>query len=225
MLDRIDAEANFLLLHELKEWNILTYQQVRFIPTSYGFTSEYLCISGLNTYMEDFVFSTKIPIMLQLAELDLQKETTIAELVFSCCQYYPKKEAIEKLVELGKQKRNEKEVVRSLFEFRNNEDFNCLIVLFGTANIYRIKTGSFIDGPVLFDIENSCKYLIELAKTYELDLEKILNQVTKDAVTLFQLASTYSEEITEYLLKEAVAVNTVDILFMTPLFRVSLKAS
>ena len=79
------------------------------------------------------------------------------------------------------------------------------------------------------DIEESCLFLIQLAKSASLDLDKILNQATKTGQTLFANASIYSEKITKQLLtetdineKKIVKVNSIDKFFMTPFLRVRL---
>ena len=76
---------------------------------------------------------------------------------------------------------------------------------------------------MLRDIEESCLYMIELARSSNLELEKILNQTTKNGDTLFFTASVYSEKITKRLLVEPVQVNSITDTFVTPFFRVRLK--
>ena len=80
------------------------------------------------------------------------------------------------------------------------------------------------------DIEESCLFLIQLAKSASLDLDKILNQATKSGQTLFSNASAYSEKTTKQLLTEAntnekkiIKVNTIEHNFVAPSFRVRLK--
>ena len=159
--------------------------------------------------------------MLELAKLDLQKGTKIPELIFNCCQSFPKKEAIEKLIELGKQTETDEEVAKSVLEFLNHEGFSCLTITFNTANGYRSSnSGLYPSGQKLRDIEKSVFYLIDLAKRFNLDLKKILNHPTKNGNTLFSSASIYSETITRRLLEENVQVNSVDHQFLTPFFRV-----
>ena len=74
---------------------------------------------------------------------------------------------------------------------------------------------------MLREIEESCFYLIDLAKCFNLDLKKILNHTTKSGSTLFEQASTYSEAVTRRLLEENIQVNSVNYKFVTPYFRVS----
>ena len=79
-------------------------------------------------------------------------------------------------------------------------------------------------GPMLRDMEASCLYMIELAKSSNLDLEKILNHTTKTGDILFTAASVFSEKITKRLLLEPVRVNSITDIFLTPFFRVRLKS-
>ena len=116
-MDRIDAEANKILKRELQErWDEETYVEIRREPSQYGFMGVYLWKTA---NLLEFSCSAEIPTMLKLAEFDLQKGTTITELVYSCCQRFPKKEAIESLIRLGKQKESEEKVVERVFEFQN----------------------------------------------------------------------------------------------------------
>ena len=221
MLDRIELEANQTLKEEFKEkWNEKTYQEIRSNPNDCGFTSEYLFRSA--NFVE-FSSSAEFSTLKKLAKLDLQKETTCAELVFSCCKWFPKKEAIESLIELGKANEIEDKVVESVIKFQDHEGYSCLIGLFQTATKYKIRNKKYPTGSMLHGIEESCSYLIHLAKSANLDLDKVLNHTTKNGDTLFSDASAYSEKITRQLLIEDVQVNSVDNFFMTPFFRVRLK--
>ena len=94
-MDRVDAEANKILKQELgQEWDERTYKDIRLDPYLCGFTSKYLYDSA--SY-RDFLSFAKLSTLLKLAALDLEKGTSISELVFSCCWWFPKREAIERL--------------------------------------------------------------------------------------------------------------------------------
>ena len=86
------------------------------------------------------------------------------------------------------------------------------------ANMYRIETKKFPTGPMLGEIEESCSFLIELAKSAKLDLGKILNHTTKNGVTLFFDASAFSNKLTTQLLTQNVKVNSIGHNFVTPYF-------
>ena len=176
---------------------------------------------------EDFSCSSKISTLLKLAKLDLEG-TTIGALVSSCCALFPKKEAIESLIELGKKNESEEKVVKSVFEFHDQTGSNCLTAMFNMAAAY---DNSMMDIPqaMLVEIEKSCQYLIQLAKSANLDLEKILNHTSDGGDTCFSYATAFSETITKQLLsmnnhgKKIVKVNSINDLFITPIFRVRLK--
>ena len=146
-------------------------------------------------------------------------------MVFSCCQFCPNKAAIESLIKLAKKEESEEKVVERILEFENHEGFNCLDIIFDMGKKYRNKTDDYLSGPLLVEIEESCQYLVQLAKFANLDLDRILNHTTKRGDTLFSDASIYSEKITKELLMETndqgmkiVNVNSIDDLFVTPFF-------
>ena len=172
-----------------------------------------------------FSSSAKIPTLLKLAELDLQKRTTIGELIYACCKWFPKKTAVESLIELGKENESEEKMARSIFEFQNHEGISCLTVIFEMATAYENRANKYPTGPMLSEIEESCSFLIELAKSAKLDLDKILNHTTKSGDTLFFYASVYSEKLTAHLLTQNVQVNSIDHKFLPPFFKVRLKVN
>ena len=220
-MEKIDAEGNKILKQELKEkWNEKSYEEIRKDPNDCGFTSEYLWATA---NFEEFSSSAKISALLKLAKLDLKRKTTIGELIFACCKWFPVKAAIKSLIELVKENESEEKVARSVFEFKNQNGANCLTVIFDMATKYRNRTDGYPTGPMLGEIEESCLFLIQLAKSAKLDLDKILNHTTKSGDTLFSDASVYSEKITAHLLTQNVQVNSINDLFVTPLFGVRLR--
>ena len=219
MSNKIHGKANEILKRELKgKWHEKTYEKVRRDPECYGFTSKYLqSLANFNKFSS----TAKTSVLVKLAKLDLKKGTTIPQLVFSCCIRFPKKEAIKSLIDLEKPS---KSLVERVLKFQNDEGFNCLIGLFDMATKCRNKYREYPHGPMLDDIETSCSYLIHLARSTELDLNKILNHTTKSGETLFLKASIFSEEITDRLLKENVRINSINHIYLTPFFRVSFPA-
>ena len=135
--------------------------------------------------------------------------------------FFPKKEALAKLIELGKQNETGEKLAKSVLEFQDHEGFTCPIIVFNLATVCRNRTDEYLSGRKLRDIEESCEFLIDLAKCFKLDLNKILNMTTKSGNTLFSRASMYSETVTRRLLEENVLVNSVNQTFGTPFFRVS----
>ena len=216
----INAQANEILKRELThKWTETTYEDIREDCYSFGFTCEYLFASA---NYDSLSSSAETSTLAKLATFDLQKGTSIPKLVFSCCKWFPMREATESLIKLRKENQTEEEVVKGIFGFQDHEGDNCLTVLFQMAVWYKLKNNAvFPSGPMLCDIEDTCLFLIQKAKSYKLDLAKILNHTTKHGNTLFSDASAYSETITKYLLAEKdVRVNSIDDKFLTPFTRV-----
>ena len=125
---------------------------------------------------KQFSSSAEISKVLEFAKNDLKKETLIGELVYHCCRRFPKKRALEKLMELAKRTESERKVVKSVFDYEDQDGQSCLISLFEMTAGYRVKNnGKFPSGPMLPDIEESVEYLIDLAKKFDPNLKKILN--------------------------------------------------
>ena len=170
---------------------------------------------------KEFSSSAEISKVLELAELDLKKGTSIGKLVYRCCRRFPKKEALEKLIEVAKRTESERNVVDSVFDYEDQNGYSCMITLFEMANGYRNKNNEkYPSGTMLRDIEESAEYLIDLAKKFDLNMNKILNHTAKNGLTVFFQASIFSEKITKRLIEEKVKVNSVDHKFVTPFFRV-----
>ena len=222
--DRIYAQAARILNEEVGEkWKGWTYEQIRstiYIDGYHNVLSGFLAVYFyLSINQRNFTSSARIPIIVELAKHDLQKGSTIPEIVFSCCRYCPKKDALQKLIELGKESETANETAKSVLEFENHQGFTCMQSLFHLANI-SAKVDKNL-GSMLSDVEESCEYLIDLAKFHNLDSTKYLNHTSKNGWTLFFQASKYSESITKRLLEENVHVNSVSDFFQTPEFEVS----
>ena len=172
-------------------------------------------------YFADLSSSDEIQEIIRLAKLDVQSGTKIAELVSLCCSFYPKQEALQKLVDFGQE--TEENVVEGIFEFQDENGVNCLINLFQMATQYSIKTRKELPSSMLADIEESFFYLIGLVEASHLNLTEILNHSSKGGQTLFHCASFYSETVTKRLLQEDVEVRTITGLLLTPSFRVRLR--
>ena len=220
--DRDYAQATEILDQKLGEnWEGETFEDIRLNRNLSGFTSRYLFLSA---NYEEFTSDAEIPILLKLGELDLKKGARVPELVFSCCKWFPKKDAIQSLIQLRDESDTEEKVVKSVIEFQDHEGLNCLIGLFQMASWYRNRTEEYPSGPMLREIDESCLYLIQLSKDFKLDLSKVLNRTAKNGNTLLSEASVFSENVTEYLLAEKdIRVNSIDDTFITPFFRVRFK--
>ena len=208
-MNGIDAKANEISKIELKEKSDnKTYEEIRANPNFYGFTTKYIYQSANR---KDFSSSAKISTLLKLVKLDLQKKTSISEMVFSCCMWFPNKKAIKSLIEFGKYSEIDDTIVKSIFEFEDYEGDTCLTAIFTMAYWYRQENKKAPSGPMLCQIEDSCLFLVQLAKSANLDLDKILNQTTKDGRTVFFQALMYSKKITNQLMIESIKVDSIDI--------------
>ena len=98
-----------------------------------------------------------------------------------------------------------------------------MIISFDMMAKYQIETGNLPDSSMkMFNkIESTICYLIKLVENNKLNLNKILNWVAEDGMTLFFRATVYSESLAIELLKRNVDVKIVDNLFQTLSFRVS----
>ena len=214
----VDEKAEKVLKQKLKvKWDEKSFEKVQ--SDEYGFTNAYLLNSANR---EELSSTAKTSTLVKLAKLDVEKGTTIPELVFSCCWWHPKKKSINKLIELGKQmsEQSEKEFIESVFKFRNQQGESCLTVLFEMAAAYRNRTQEYPSDQMMHNIEESFLFLTELAKSVGLD--KYLDHTTDCGETPFFSASMYSEKLADVLLKN-VKVNTINHNFLTPSFRVSFK--
>ena len=129
--DRIYVEASKILDEQLNmKWAGRTYEDLRTKPNTFGFSSEYL---HCTVHQNELSSTADIRTLLELAKLDLQKRTTIPELIFKCCQVFPIKEALEKLVELGMQSETAEKVAQSILEFQNHEGLTCPTEIFNLA--------------------------------------------------------------------------------------------
>ena len=206
-MDKIEAErgAEALLLKEgLGE---KSYEQLRnekdhrTTGLMTGFTHHYLEKTGLRYGGSN---KAELATLLEFARFDLALGTTIAELVYSCCHYRPRKTWIESLVNLDEVTPKNLE---QLFAYKNDEGRNCLL----EALWYDKSEGA----------EESVLYLIELGDQHGVDMAEVLNETDNGGGTLFYYATLRSKQLALYLFKRGVKVNTVDKSFSTPSFRVS----
>ena len=220
--DRTYAKAVEILNKELKgkyrESTSRTYEELRSQGGS-GYTLVYLALSF---NYSNYSSSINLVSLVGLAKIDLKKGTTIPEMVCMCCKWFPKKQVIQGLIDLGKQTEDDEKVVRSIFEFQNEEGANCFTFLFEIAN-NRYLECQVPDESLTRDIEESFLFLVDLAKTFKLNLSQIINHTTKVGDTLFSVASWNSERITQFLIDEDVKVNAINDLFETPHFEVRLR--
>ena len=210
-----------------KKWDGENFEKNRTYKNIYGYTSVYLWWS---VNKEDYSSSANLTDMEKLARLDLKEGATIPELILTCCEIFPRKTAIEKIIEIGKElvvlngeltNSTDEELAKETFNFRDQAGNNCLIALFSLPSQYKNKNDKIPENEAMMhEIEDSCRFLIQYAKLNNVDLMTILNATTEHGKTLFFKASHFSESIAIDLFDYGVNVNSVDYLFQTPSFRV-----
>ena len=157
-----------------------------------------------------------------LAACDVTLGTSIAEIVFYCCQYAPIKAFVVSLMTLATTTDMTK-LMSEVFDYRDKEGYNCFIMAFDMAARYNNTNNKYPDQtePMLIEAEETILYLIQCGDQHGVDMDKVLNAVSKDGTTLFYRATVLSERVARYLLTRKVKVNSVDQLFQTVDFRVS----
>ena len=100
----LDKECNLIFLREFKDLSLIgmngilpTFETIKNkSPDACGFTFVYL------SYCKDLAskpkpsVDVKQEVVIELAKYDLQRGATIAEIIFSCCQFLPVLELINK---------------------------------------------------------------------------------------------------------------------------------
>ena len=147
-------------------------------------------------------------------------DTTIAEIVFAICAFYPKKEIIELVLETTNEK-DKTALISSIFEYENYTGHNCLLVALNF--VMKCNDGNVLypESPVIKDTEATVRHLIRLGDDKNLKMMDILNHTRKDGVTLFHLSSVFIPSLANTLLERKVNVKTVDRIFITLSFKVS----
>ena len=206
------------------QWNYgWTYDYLR-SKDFYGYTHYYL---EKSVNFEQFTSSATVSVLLQLARIDLEFGTTVSEIVFNCCLYYPTTESIMKLITLCQMRTDidDKTIIEQVLNFEDEQEYTCLMAIFQMAVNHRNQSNQTNYNALywIHKMEKCIQYLIDFARAQSLNLAKFLNKRTKTGTTLFFYASMFSEKISCLLLRENVNVNSVDHKFVTPFFKVSLK--
>ena len=118
---------------------------------------------------------------------------------------------------------NMPKLIESIFNYKNENGTDCLIISFDMMAKYYNETGNFPDSSLLMfnEIESTILCLIKRAEDNKLNMDEILNLVTENGKTLFHHATIFSESLALELLTSNVDVKTIDDLFQTPSFEVS----
>ena len=195
--DTYYAEAADILIKELVGWNGESYEELR-LSAYYGFTGFYLSKCANQS---DFTSVAKKTTILELAKLDERMGTTVAELIFSCCRWFPQKEALECLIELGKQTEAEEEISKSIFAFQGLDNSSCLAALFQHATEMQQHIQCSPDDSMLYVIEKSTLFLVDLARANNISWEKILHQPKPVIDFVNEIKLHHDEQINQKLAK------------------------
>ena len=145
-------------------------------------------------------------------------------MIFSCCTHYPHQNIIKELIKLNDTSETEQiELVQSIFSFED-QDSNCLFVMFDMMRGYRNRTDDFPDSSIeLFnEFESLFIYMLQLAEQNDIDMDRLINYTNEGGQSLFYWASRYSNKISIELINRNVKVNRMDHKNTAPdFFRVS----
>ena len=149
--------------------------------------------------------------------------TTVPELVISFSDGYQNKRIIEKLIEESSKQRgaSKETLVQEIFA-HEKDGRNCLHVSFKMMQEYYKQTGQIPDRS--FEAFNSFEeyflYLLELAERNNVGMNRVINVTDKTGISIFYLATFFSEIVSNALINLNVIVNRIDNQFITPVFRV-----
>ena len=144
--------------------------------------------------------------------------TTIPELIWSCCAWYPNQNTIDELLKLDDTTDME-QLVQSLFNYENRGT-TCLyasLMLMG-RNYGKTKQLPNSSIKMYNEIESLFIYLLELAEQNNVDMDRAINSTDETGQSIIELATLYSENISHELINRNVKVQRINSDFITPLF-------
>ena len=164
----------------------------------------------------------KLNTLLEFARFDLEFGTTVAKLVYACCQWAPIKTWVESLINLDTVTPKD-ELIKEVLTYKNDDGWNCLIKAFEMLSYYwnKFYMQPDLSHQLMSGAEGSVQYLIRLGDKHGVEMKTVLNEMTNDGRSLFHEATWFSEKLSTQLLQRGVKTNTVNHLFQTPEFRVS----
>ena len=147
--------------------------------------------------------------------------TSVPELVLSCCENFPNQDTIEKIIELD-DTGDRKQLVESIFNPEEKERKDCLRAAFTMMERYYEETGQFPNSTIELynEFESLFVYLLGLAEQNNVDTKQAINVADKTGISLFHLATLYSELVSNELISREVQVNRIDNQLITPVFKV-----
>lgn len=223
-----DKRAQELLRNELddydgRDYNTIITEAAEEEALS-GYAHFYLAQISVDLRFGDLTFDDlmdKADVIIELAEVDLEKGTPIEEVIFWCCWYAPIKETIEKLIGL-ENKENIGETMANVLEYEDDDGFNCLIHCYEMMVSYRNRGKDPSITPIKTSTEETIKFLIDMGLQNDVEIKSVINHVTKNGITLFHRSTSDSKEVASLLMSMQVKVNEINDLFQTVNFQVNL---
>ena len=141
----------------------------------------------------------------------------------SCSEGYQSKRIIEELIEESSKQQgaNKENVVQEIFT-HEKAGRNCLHIAFKMMQDYYNETGQLPNRSfeALNWFEEYFIYLLDLAEQNHVDKKRAINKTDKTGISIFHLATLFSELVSNALMSLDVKVNRIDNQFITPDFRV-----
>ena len=173
-------------------------------------------------YTEDFLQKCKVnqtglvSAFLQIVEIDIQEEKSLAELVFGCCKGMPNKKFIKKF----NLEEDETKLIEVL-SYTDEEKSSLFAICFN-----RLNGPDKRNAAMLRNVQDLFFHFVDLINnsseaTQQVFL-KALESPSKDGLTAFSSAASHSEKISDYILNQDVQVNTVDAMGQVPTYQVLL---
>ena len=141
----------------------------------------------------------------------------------SCSEGYQSKRIIDELIEESSKQQgaNKENVVQEIFT-HEKAGRSCLHAAFKMMQGYYKETGQLPD--MSFEAFNWFEeyfiYLLDLAEQNNVDTNQAINKTDKTGISIFHLATLFSELVLNALISLDVMVNRIDNQFITPDFRV-----
>ena len=173
-------------------------------------------------YTEDFLQKCKVnqtglvSAFLQIVEIDIQEEKSLAELVFGCCKGMPNKNFIKKF----NLEQDETKLIEVL-SYTDEEKTSIFAICFN-----RLNGPDKGDKVMLRNVQDLFFYFVDLINNSSEAIRQVflkaLESPSKAGLTAFSSAASHSEKISDYILNQDVQVNTVDAMGQVPTYKVRL---
>ena len=113
------------------------------------------------------------------------------------------------------------EMMTKIFEYQDKAGRNCLIACYFTLSKYVEKGNNPHQTPMKKNIEEAIEFLIGMGCDNGVEMDKVINHVTKNGWTLFFMSTLVSEKVSLLLIRINIKVNEITCLFQTVHFQVN----